>query len=649
MAVWNSDNPSISADGSRIAFESYADDLVTGLTDANVYFVQDVYVRDVAAGTTKLASRNRLSATTTGNEASRSPRISRDGSTVVFLSSASNLETGVTDTNSAEDLFAFDYSAGTNKTVSRRSATATTGDAGVDLFDVSDNGQTVAFSSNATNLIAGDLNGASDVFVHDLSSTALELVSVDSNEVKANSSSQRPSISGDGRFVAFVSQASNLSPLSTDFSPQIYARDRAAGTTTLVSVNRLGTAGGNDTSDLPQISRDGSVVAFESYATNLQTGVSDSNSDRDVFVRNWRAASPVTETASRRSTGTSTGNRLSYSPSISEDGTTISFVSNGNNLVAGISDPIVTPDIFAVRSIGLSVNSVTADEGDSGSTNFQFTVTLLSPSTQTVTVDYETLDGSATTADNDYTAASGTLTFNPGETTKVITVSVVGDVTIEPNEVFSLRLFNAVNADIVVGNATGTIRDDDNLAVASVTINSGAAQRSNLETIDVRFTGATNIPDLITAGTIDQAVTLVTSTGASVSLTGARFAYTAAARTLTVDLTLDGLGGSARTMLADGRYELRLDTTLIHFAGNPARLLQDDATPDGFVNLSFHRFDSDFNGDGAVTYADRDLLFSHYGSRLGQLNYDLAFDLDGDGIINSRDYLWLRRRIGLSL
>ena len=131
--------PSISADGQRIAFQSDASDLMAGGTDDNGYWF-DVYLRDFSGGspTTVLVSHAASSATTPVNDMSQSPQISRDGSTVVFLSVASNLASGVTDGNGhGEDLFAFDVASGVVVAVNIVSGGAATGDAGRTLSSIS--------------------------------------------------------------------------------------------------------------------------------------------------------------------------------------------------------------------------------------------------------------------------------------------------------------------------------------------------------------------------------------------------------------------------------------------------------------------------------------------------------------------------------
>src|SRR2546430_2538583 len=116
----------------------------------------------------------------------------------------------------------------------------------------------------------------------------------------------------------------------------------------------------------------------------------------------------------------------------------------------------------------ISINDVSLAEGNSGTTSFVFTVSLSNASSQTITVTYATADGTATTADNDYVAANGTLTFNPGDTSKTITVTVNGDTKFEPDETFTVTLSGATNATIAKAVGTGTIQNDDAAAVLSI-------------------------------------------------------------------------------------------------------------------------------------------------------------------------------------
>jgi streptogramin lyase len=128
---------------------------------------------------------------------------------------------------------------------------------------------------------------------------------------------------------------------------------------------------------------------------------------------------------------------------------------------------IVNDDAAALPT--LSINNVTQNEGNSGTTPFVFTVTLSAASASPVTVNYATADGTAT-APGDYGATNGTLTFAPGVLTQTITVNVVGDTVVEPNETFTVALSGATNATIAVATGTGTILNDDGAVVAATNI-----------------------------------------------------------------------------------------------------------------------------------------------------------------------------------
>jgi CSLREA domain-containing protein len=135
----------------------------------------------------------------------------------------------------------------------------------------------------------------------------------------------------------------------------------------------------------------------------------------------------------------------------------------------------------------LSINNVSANEGNSGTTPFTFTVTLSAASASTVTVGYATADGTAT-APSDYAAAAGTLTFAPGVTTQTVTVNVNGDTTVEPNETFTVTLSAPSNATIATGTGTGTILNDDSAALPTLSIANVSAAEGNSGTTPFTFT-----------------------------------------------------------------------------------------------------------------------------------------------------------------
>ena len=215
-----------------------------------------------------------------GNQNSFGPSLSADGRYVAFYSSAANLVPG--DTNGKQDVFVRDLLA--NQTT-RVSVATGGGQADGDSYApaISADGRFVAFLSRATNLVPGDANGKVDVFVYDRQTAQTQRVSVNPGGSDADGDAyDRPALSQDGRIVAFASFATNLAPGDSLGEAQIYARDRQTGVTTRLSVAPNGAAG-DHSSGAPSLSADGRFVAFYSYATDLVAG--DSNQHSDIFVR----------------------------------------------------------------------------------------------------------------------------------------------------------------------------------------------------------------------------------------------------------------------------------------------------------------------------------------------------------------------------
>jgi len=255
-------DPSISADGRYVAFQSRASNLV--VDDANG--AEDIFVHDRQTGLTQRVSVD--SADGAGNGGSGSPSISADGRYVVFHSYASNLVTG--DTNSTYDVFVRDLQTGLTERVSISSTGAEADDSCYDA-GISADGRYVAFQSYASNLVTGDTNGHADIFVHDRQTGLTQRVSVDSAGVQASKRSRQPVISAGGRYVAFETEASNLVSNDTNGEYDIFVHDLQTGQTTRASVNADGVQGNYDSFD-PSISADGLYVAFHSCATDLVDG-----------------------------------------------------------------------------------------------------------------------------------------------------------------------------------------------------------------------------------------------------------------------------------------------------------------------------------------------------------------------------------------
>ena len=328
--------PSISADGRYVAFLSYADDLVTGDTNT----APDVFVRDRQGGATE-----RVTVATSGVQGNAgsywAPAISADGRYVAYQSNSRNLVGG--DTNAASDVFVRDRQAGTTERVSVDSGGGE-GNGSSAYGSISADGRYVAFASAATDLVAGDTNGVSDIFVRDRQTGTTERVSVDSGGAQGNASCYEPStpgISADGRYVAFVSYASDLVPGDTNGLADVFVRDRQGGTTDLVSVDSGGTQGNTDSSGAPSISADGRFVACANNASNFAGG--DSNGASDVFVRDRQGGTTVRVSVDSGG-AQADGSSGYFGLSISGDGRYVAFASDAGNLVTG--DTNSQSDIF---------------------------------------------------------------------------------------------------------------------------------------------------------------------------------------------------------------------------------------------------------------------------------------------------------------
>lgn len=323
----DSEDAAVSADGGSVAFTTAATTLDPGNPDS----APDVLVHDLDTGITELISRG---VGGTGNGGSSQPSVSGDGRLVAFTSHADNLVTG--DENTKTDVFVRNRDNATTQRVSITTA-GVEGDADAGNPAISASGRYVAFESEATNL-APLGNGKRQIYVHDRKTGTTELVSkaTGTGEI-GNNHSFAPSISGNGRYVAFASQATTFEAgLGTD-RMHIYLHDRWEGTTELITRAPVGVSVGNANSFAPSISANGRLIAFETNATNL----TDVASGSDVVVYDrfddaFLLASP--DTSGEPTNGGTTR------PSLSADGTRVAFEATGNDLVA--DDGNETTDIF---------------------------------------------------------------------------------------------------------------------------------------------------------------------------------------------------------------------------------------------------------------------------------------------------------------
>ncbi|MBI1850320.1 MAG: calcium-binding protein [Planctomycetes bacterium] len=289
-----------------------------------------------------------------GNDHSTAPILSADGRFVVFGSSASNLVPD--DTNDAGDVFVHDRLTGRNEIVSVASGGVQVR-ADIRGVDISADGRFVLLYCSTDSLDPADTNRFPDAFVHDRQTLETTLVSVGSSGVQGNDASAGVRISADGRFVAFVSLATNLVPGDTNARQDLFVHDRQTGQTTRENLGSGGVQSDEGTSK-SDMSDDGRFVVFESSSTYLVPG--DTNSMGDIFVHDSQTNETVR--VSTDSAGNE-GNLLSFYPSISGDGRFVAFISYAENLVPGDTNRArdgFVHDLQTGRTVRVDVNSAGA-------------------------------------------------------------------------------------------------------------------------------------------------------------------------------------------------------------------------------------------------------------------------------------------------
>ncbi len=268
---------SVSDDGRIVSFLSQATNLVLNDNNAN----SDVFVRDLQAGTTTRASTTSLGAEAAGSF--DDPTISPDGRFVVYDSTSTTLVPG--DANGFEDIFVKELSNGTTTIISNSQAgVAGNGNSSDPAF--SHDGRYVVFASAATNLVLGDTNGQLDVFRIDRQDGSVIRASLASDGSQANAQNVYAGISGNGRFVVFESNATNLVPGDTNGAIDVFVNDTFTGDTVRVSTDFAGIQGdsGSDCWSHMPISADGRLVVFASSSSNLVPGGA-TPAPRQIFIR----------------------------------------------------------------------------------------------------------------------------------------------------------------------------------------------------------------------------------------------------------------------------------------------------------------------------------------------------------------------------
>lgn len=414
--IWGGNFPSISADGNQIVFRGYDPNRTAGQVDLDLG--RDIFVWFRLTGATTLVSQSAVAPDFTADAPSRNAKISGDGEWILFSSWASDLVPGQTQaptgaalflsrrttgekilvthvanapktpaagspgptglsangrfvvytglfsevvpgmSGGGNQLFLYDRVAGTTSLVSHAAASpATSGDDDViGAPTLSADGRFVAFASMATDLVAGqtESNGGTDVFLYDRTTGAVTLVSRQTGSVTTTGDrvSDRPEISADGRWIAFRSEASDLVPgqIDTPGSRDLFLHDRLTGTTVLVS-HTLGAplTAANGPSTAPVLSADGRFLAYMGEADDLTAGSSDTcplgTSCADIYLYDRTTGENVLVSHSASSPAAS-GGRQAYNPQISANGRYVTFTSESADHVPGVVDAERTLDTF---------------------------------------------------------------------------------------------------------------------------------------------------------------------------------------------------------------------------------------------------------------------------------------------------------------
>ncbi len=339
----------IDGSGQFIVFESTATNLVTNVTTGGI---NHIYRKDTLTGEVMLVSSDE-SGLVAANAASFTPRISTNGRYVTFESKATNLVPIAS--GGISQIYLKDLADGSIDMISR-TATLNAGNGNSLNPDISSDGRYIVFDSTATNLGGTGFRHVYLVDTADLDT--VELVSVNSAEIPGNGNSSDPSVSDDGQRIAFVSTATNLDNIDNNGLGDIFLRNRdSGGSTVLISTNLASSNGANASSSNPEISGDGQSIVFESPATDIDGGIFGRV---DIFLSD--TVNPATRVTVK--TGGVDADNNSANPSISFAGRYIAFESKATNLDTGnfnqsnifVSD-VTTPGIFKRLSLGSDLNS----------------------------------------------------------------------------------------------------------------------------------------------------------------------------------------------------------------------------------------------------------------------------------------------------
>ena len=291
------------------------------------------------------------------NGDSVAPVLSADGRFVVFASGANNL-VPLSNDQLCLNLYLYDRASNTMALVSANMSNTGGGNASSVFGSASADGRLVVFQSDASDLVAGDTNGATDVFVRDLVAGTTELISVSAGGGSANGSSHDPVMTPDGRYVAFISSATNLVAGDTNGIPDVFVRDRMLQTTVLASIGASSASPPSARVTSPLITPDGRFVAFSSSARGLAAGV-PASSPGEIYVRDLVGGLTIwaTTNAAALALSISNSNNVpSWHPAMSDDGRYVAFKTGGTNgvgraLVLEFDTDTLTTTVVATSAV----------------------------------------------------------------------------------------------------------------------------------------------------------------------------------------------------------------------------------------------------------------------------------------------------------
>lgn len=330
----------ISGDGQTITFATRASNLVSGVTNNQM----DIFVKDMNTGNTKIISRN--SNNDESNGYSDFPGISSNGDVVAFYSEATNLVPN--DTNNRSDIFWYKISTGEIRLISKGTdGTLGNYNVGYNKPSLSSDGNLVVYTSNSSNIAPGDTNGSTDIFLYNAITDETILVSKSSLGVVGFSESNSPSINADGTKVVYQSYANNLVSDDNNGRWDTFMYDIQTGQTIRVSVNENGVEGNYGSYDgaYPTLSKDGRYVAFVSSADNFVPN--DINDCYDVFVKDMLTNKIIRVSVDKDG---NEADDDSYESIISQDGKYVAISSDATNLITNdkndVQDIFLSPVVF---------------------------------------------------------------------------------------------------------------------------------------------------------------------------------------------------------------------------------------------------------------------------------------------------------------